>query len=300
MAKMCLQQVPADVTAIDLEALKAPPGLSLSQEVEPQSSAGSLMHGTGECKPCAWFWHPRACANGADCEYCHLCPEGELKLRRKIKIQGLRGSKTKAFDATLNSLQVAAPSLSPISQMASWSMVATPEYEISTASDEPGEQLDVTSNGSEASVPDMDNMVSGTEVVQSIGTAKHGTGECRPCAWFWKPAGCQNGKECLHCHLCPVGELKRKKKEKLRGFARDAAQTRQRMQGEPTRHIQSALTAQHQLIQQQQQQLVQMQLQLQMQQMHQMQQMQAHLMMASAACASPFLHQVTQPLMNKK
>lgn len=39
----------------------------------------------------------------------------------------------------------------------------------------------------------------------------------RPCAWFWKPKatrglgifwnpfcqGCDNGRDCHHCHLCP-------------------------------------------------------------------------------------------------
>merc|ERR1712014_459465 len=48
----------------------------------------------------------------------------------------------------------------------------------------------------------------------SVGSDSHGTGECKPCAWFWKPEGCKNGKGCLYCHLCPQGERERKKKEK--------------------------------------------------------------------------------------
>merc|ERR1712039_588455 len=39
-----------------------------------------------------------------------------------------------------------------------------------------------------------------------------GTGECKPCAWFWKPKSCVNGDKCVHCHLCPAGELKARKK----------------------------------------------------------------------------------------
>jgi len=52
-----------------------------------------------------------------------------------------------------------------------------------------------------------------------VGTPSHGSvlhemGGCRPCAWYWKPGSCQNGKNCLHCHSCPEGELKARKKAK--------------------------------------------------------------------------------------
>mmetsp|Transcript_80917 Transcript_80917/g.187934 ORF Transcript_80917/g.187934 Transcript_80917/m.187934 type:complete len:392 (+) Transcript_80917:97-1272(+) len=46
----------------------------------------------------------------------------------------------------------------------------------------------------------------------SHGSALHSMGTCRPCAWFWKPRGCQNGRDCCHCHLCPVGAIKARKK----------------------------------------------------------------------------------------
>merc|ERR1712039_1047697 len=49
----------------------------------------------------------------------------------------------------------------------------------------------------------------------SHGSIKHGMGECRPCSWFWKPQGCQNGAECNHCHACPIDELKTRKRAKL-------------------------------------------------------------------------------------
>lgn len=49
-------------------------------------SKGSALHGTGKCSPCAWFWKKgRGCQAGINCEYCHLCPEGELKARKKVK-----------------------------------------------------------------------------------------------------------------------------------------------------------------------------------------------------------------------
>lgn len=53
-------------------------------------SMGSAQHGAGKCSPCAWFWKPRGCASGPACDYCHLCPEGELKSRRKAKVELIR------------------------------------------------------------------------------------------------------------------------------------------------------------------------------------------------------------------
>lgn len=57
---------------------------------QPQPSAGSTTHGSGQCRPCAWFWKPQGCANGADCRHCHMCPEGELKNRKKDKVATMR------------------------------------------------------------------------------------------------------------------------------------------------------------------------------------------------------------------
>jgi len=48
----------------------------------------------------------------------------------------------------------------------------------------------------------------------SIGSSLHGEGHCKPCAWFWRPQGCENGSECRHCHLCSATELKARRKAK--------------------------------------------------------------------------------------
>lgn len=48
---------------------------------------GSAVHGTGDCSPCAWFWKPKGCSNAQQCEFCHLCPAGELKNRKKQRQQ---------------------------------------------------------------------------------------------------------------------------------------------------------------------------------------------------------------------
>merc|ERR1712203_1305810 len=61
---------------------RPPPGLELPARAP---SHGSLMHGTGNCKPCAWFWKPGGCQKKQDCTHCHLCPEGEIKARKNAK-----------------------------------------------------------------------------------------------------------------------------------------------------------------------------------------------------------------------
>jgi hypothetical protein len=64
----------------------------------------------------------------------------------------------------------------------------------------------------------------------SVGAMLHGSGNCKPCAWFWKPEGCQWGRECGHCHLCPVGEVRRRKKEKQAATKEMKALLRQQQQ----------------------------------------------------------------------
>jgi hypothetical protein len=49
----------------------------------------------------------------------------------------------------------------------------------------------------------------------SHGSLMHSVGNCRPCSWFWKPEGCRNGDECLHCHLCPADEIKSRRRSKF-------------------------------------------------------------------------------------
>ncbi|CAE7505576.1 unnamed protein product [Symbiodinium natans] len=44
--------------------------------------------------------------------------------------------------------------------------------------------------------------------IPNMGSALHTSGDCKPCAWFWKSRGCTNGYACDYCHLCPAGALK--------------------------------------------------------------------------------------------
>jgi len=46
-------------------------------------SLGSVAHIEGRCKPCAFMYE--GCVNGVACQFCHLCPPGELKRRKRKK-----------------------------------------------------------------------------------------------------------------------------------------------------------------------------------------------------------------------
>jgi len=47
-------------------------------------SLGSAAHFGGWCKPCAFAYE--GCVNGKACEFCHVCPPGELKARKRAKL----------------------------------------------------------------------------------------------------------------------------------------------------------------------------------------------------------------------
>lgn len=51
----------------------------------------------------------------------------------------------------------------------------------------------------------------------------HIRGECSPCAYFFgKVDGCRQGLDCSFCHLCVPGEVKRRKKEKVKALKEQA------------------------------------------------------------------------------
>jgi hypothetical protein len=51
--------------------------------------------------------------------------------------------------------------------------------------------------------------------------ALHDRKECRPCAYFYfKVDGCRNSESCEFCHLCNKGEIKRRKRQKVKELKR--------------------------------------------------------------------------------
>lgn len=65
-----------------------PPGPAPGSAALP--SLGSVAHGTGGCRPCAFF-HGVGCDNGAICSFCHLCEAGERIRRRKERGESKKG-----------------------------------------------------------------------------------------------------------------------------------------------------------------------------------------------------------------
>jgi len=247
------------------------PGIPLPADVP---SRGSILHVSGDCQPCAWFWRPGSCQNGIECGHCHLCPQGEIKARRKQKnttmrsvgsgtpkvqtldeephwIAGvsfptdllqepqkvtLRGasafsSESSALDATpgcdgnlmLPRKVSFCPSSTGVVPMRSegWGgggsdksaarharimafLEEQRDFEADADAAEPHETKSAV--GHKGSKPD--------GPAESVGSALHGTGQCRPCAWYWRPGSCKHGAECNHCHMCGEGEVKLRRKGK--------------------------------------------------------------------------------------
>lgn len=59
-------------------------------------SLGSALHGSGGCRPCAFF-HGVGCENGAICSFCHLCEAGERQRRRKERSEEKRAARSQGL-----------------------------------------------------------------------------------------------------------------------------------------------------------------------------------------------------------
>jgi len=82
---------PGQVLQSIASAAKVPIQLHLEQMVPedapqtpPWPSLGSATHALGICKPCD-FQHRTSCRAGYKCQFCHLCPPGENRRRKKQK-----------------------------------------------------------------------------------------------------------------------------------------------------------------------------------------------------------------------
>lgn len=202
-----------DKTSISSRSLcsqTSPPGSgqlhikSQPLDAAPESvSIGSLAHAVGECKPCAWFWKPEGCKHREKCTRCHLCPPGEIKLRKKAKLILLRSqtsTESLGDDTSFVKESREGPRLDDVQEQGPRMQIEPPEL----FTDRTPRLL--------ASPPGLSPVGAGEF---SLGSANHGTGLCTPCAWFWKPQGCSHGSKCTRCHLCPEGELKARKQAKV-------------------------------------------------------------------------------------
>jgi len=180
---------------------------------------GSMLHGTGSCRPCAWFWKAVGCQNAQRCGHCHLCPSGEIKSRKKAR----RGATARTPVGGMAGLAINEP--------------REQEPEASTPSGTGGSELESTTGSGSEDWTDSDtaeavDAVSSarrkktleslepppglqhppTDGLPSVGSVLHVMGGCRPCAWYWKPVGCNTKANCGFCHMCPQGAAKTRKK----------------------------------------------------------------------------------------
>jgi len=61
----------------------------------------------------------------------------------------------------------------------------------------------------------------------SVGSARHASRRCKPCAFIHTDAGCANGTACPFCHACSPGEKRRRQKVKAQHRKRRLQQQRQ-------------------------------------------------------------------------
>ncbi|CAE6972566.1 unnamed protein product [Symbiodinium sp. CCMP2592] len=192
-------------------------------------SAGSKFHGQGLCKPCAWLWKPQGCLNGTACLHCHLCPKSEVKSRKKLRakarkarVPGVPGVPVAAEDGSISAPGLA-PSVLPLSIPPPPGLpppglsLPLPRIEYQPYPDsDPLEELE-SLEAQAAPAPPMpfqaeQEAQDSLNSLSSVGSLLHASGRCKPCGWFWKPKGCANGADCLHCHLCTASEARRKKR----------------------------------------------------------------------------------------
>lgn len=80
----------------------------------------------------------------------------------------------------------------------------------------------------------------------SVGSLKHGSKRCKPCAFVHTDAGCANGTACIFCHACSPGEKRRRQKVKTQHRKRRLLQQRLSAEGkEVTAQVQLAIGALH-------------------------------------------------------
>eukprot|EP00418_Pyrodinium_bahamense_P006004 CAMPEP_0179021882 /NCGR_PEP_ID=MMETSP0796-20121207/6120_1 /TAXON_ID=73915 /ORGANISM="Pyrodinium bahamense, Strain pbaha01" /LENGTH=437 /DNA_ID=CAMNT_0020717729 /DNA_START=5 /DNA_END=1319 /DNA_ORIENTATION=- len=187
--------------------LKPPPGIP---------NHGSALHGTGTCRPCAWFWKFPGCQKGQECGHCHLCPDGEIKVRKKAKqatstpLSGhgmtvpLRSAEQEATDALRAALKLEATAVSPgtCAALAELESTSASDQEPTAGSFSEQEILGASDYEESQSAPHAEPVPTGAA---SLGSLLHEAGCCSPCVWFWKPSGCSKGQGCGFCHLCPEG-----------------------------------------------------------------------------------------------
>jgi len=62
-----------------------------------QLSEKAVAHQRGQCRPCAYFFYKEdGCRQAAACKFCHICPHGEIRRRKREKREQRKLHKAKA------------------------------------------------------------------------------------------------------------------------------------------------------------------------------------------------------------
>lgn len=94
-----------------------------------------------------------------------------------------------------------------------WSAPQSEQGKSCAESDCNDEAATTKSGGTSHSEDSLPAMEQSRIVSQSLDSVEHDAGNCRPCAWFWKKGGCYKDNSCGFCHMCPDGEVKRRKQK---------------------------------------------------------------------------------------
>merc|ERR1712048_259392 len=96
--------MPLMVACMPLQDLIAMKSVQVDSSVP---SVGSARHFIRRCKPCAFVHTVKGCAEGANCQFCHLCPPGEKRRRDPRKKERERRKKERRHgEAQQSSLPV--------------------------------------------------------------------------------------------------------------------------------------------------------------------------------------------------
>merc|ERR1739847_112323 len=86
-----MESNPFDERSVGLSRTRSAPPNMLKQSFRTRWPEHEEKHIRRECKPCAYFVKKAdSCRLGAQCDFCHLCPEGAVKARKKEKIREIR------------------------------------------------------------------------------------------------------------------------------------------------------------------------------------------------------------------
>lgn len=98
--EVCVRNTFIHLNDVDVEEVPEKPEFVSAPSVmmtKPFSTKYPRMepaHIRGDCRPCAYFVQKKdGCRWGEDCSFCHLCPPGALRKKKREKIKALKDSR---------------------------------------------------------------------------------------------------------------------------------------------------------------------------------------------------------------